>query len=117
MLHNHELTYRARQLRQNMTAEERHLWFDFLKEYSVKFQAQKVIQYYIVDFYCSKAKLIVELDGEQHISTEKAEHNDSVRDKRLKELGFEVVRFSNYEINHNFRGVCETIDSLVKEKI
>lgn len=64
--HNASLTANARSLRKNMTKEERHLWYDFLRAYPVRFLRQKVIDNYIVDFYCSKARLIVELDGSQH---------------------------------------------------
>ncbi len=117
MLHNRELTYKARKLRQNMTQEERRLWFDFLKDYSVKFQAQKVIQNFIVDFYCARAKLIIEIDGNQHMSTVKAEQADSIRDDVFRKLGFKVVRFSNLEVIKNFDGVCETINSLVQERL
>ena len=56
----------ARELRKNMTKEERHLWYDFLRTYPVKFTKQKIIGNYIVDFYCAKAGLVIELDGSQH---------------------------------------------------
>ena len=64
--HNPELTTNARALRKNMTKEEKHLWYDFLKTYPVRFLRQKVIDNYIVDFYCHSARLIIELDGSQH---------------------------------------------------
>ena len=66
--HNKNLTENARKLRKNMTKEERHLWYDFLKNYPVRFLRQKVIDTYIADFYCHRARLIIELDGSQHYS-------------------------------------------------
>lgn len=100
-----------------MTKEERKLWFDFLKDYPERFQAQKIICDYIVDFYCAKAMLIIELDGNQHLLTDKAEKDDLIRDKFFSKLGYKVLRFSNHEINNNFRGVCETIDFIVQKRI
>lgn len=64
--HNPALTERARTLRKQMTPEERHLWYDFLRSYPVRFLRQKVIGNAIVDFYCAKATLAIELDGSQH---------------------------------------------------
>ena len=64
--HNKSLVKIGRILRKNMTKEERHLWYDFLREYSVRFIRQKIIGNYIVDFYCAKANLVIELDGSQH---------------------------------------------------
>ena len=116
MLHNRELTFRARQLRKNMTKEERKLWFDFLKSYPVKFQAQKVIQNYIVDFYCASAKVIIEIDGNHHLESPKVEQSDIVRDNFLTRLGYKVIRFSNLEIIKNFNGVCDTIDCMVRSR-
>ena len=103
-------------LRKNMTPEERHLWYDFLKTYPIRFNRQKIINKYIVDFYCAKAKLIIELDGSQHyeyIGIEK----DVERTKFLKQYGFKVIRISNNEVKQNFRGVCEYIDLCVKQSI
>ena len=73
--HNSRIVPFAKKLRKNMTKEERHLWYDFLKNYPVRFLRQKVIDHYIVDFYCHKAKLVVELDGSQHYSTEEMEYD------------------------------------------
>ena len=64
--HNPKLSANARVLRKDMTPEERHLWYDFLRLYPVRFLRQKVIDAYIVDFYCSRARLVIELDGSQH---------------------------------------------------
>ena len=91
-----------------MTKEERHLWYDFLKPMSLGFQRQKVITKYIVDFYCAKAKLVIELDGTQHYETEGIV-SDKERDCFLSNLGLTVLRYSNIDINGNSRGVCEDI--------
>ena len=112
--HNKKLVPNARQLRKEMTKEERHLWYDFLKEYPVKFLRQKVLGNYIVDFYCAKAKLVVELDGSQHFEDENIE-KDKQRTEFLESYGLKVVRIPNNEVNNNFRGVCEYIDLLVKQ--
>lgn len=69
---------------------------------------QKVIGNYIVDFYCSEAKLIIELDGSQHYEI-KGQNSDIARDSFLKGLGIGVLRYSNRDVNHNFEGVCEDI--------
>ena len=103
----------AKSLRKNMTKEERHLWYDFLRDYPVKFYRQRIIGAYIVDFYCSKASLVVELDGNQHYSTDKAELNDKLRTDYLVNRGITVLRFSNRVIKDNYIGVCETIHRFV----
>ncbi len=106
----------ARQLRKNMTRQERHLWYDYLRNYPIKFYRQRVIDRYIADFYCSKAKLVIELDGSQHYTEDGIEY-DSARTKILEQYGLEVIRFSNLDIDRNFKGVCSKIDMIVKEKI
>jgi len=110
--HNLFLTDNAKALRKNMTKEERHLWYDFLKDYPVRFLRQKVIDYYIADFYCSKARLVIELDGSQHYE-EKGLLKDRIRTERLEERGLFVMRIPNYEVNTNFHNVCEYIDEFV----
>ena len=97
-----------------MTKEERHLWYDFLKDYPIRFYRQKILGKYVADFYCSKAKLVIELDGSQHYEETIFEH-DKERTKYLEQYGLTVVRITNYELNRNFRGVCEYIDMLVKQ--
>ena len=114
--HNKKLVPNAKQLRKEMTKEERHLWYDFLKDYPVRFLRQKVIGNYIVDFYCAKANLIVELDGSQHFEDENIE-KDVQRTKFLENYGLTVIRIPNNEVNNNFRGVCEYIDLLVKQNL
>ena len=103
-------------LRKNMTKEERHLWYDFLRSYPIRFLRQKVIDNYIVDFYCSKAKLVVELDGSQHFE-ETGMAADRERDEYLESLGLKILRFSNSDVDKNFYEVCTVIDNTVKERM
>ena len=105
---NPQLTAVAQKLRKNMTDEERHLWYDFLKELPVVFKRQKVIGHYIVDFYCAGAKLVVELDGSQHYD-EQGVKSDGNRDEYLSSLGLTIKRYSNVDINQRFPSVCEDI--------
>ena len=114
--HNSALTENARALRKNMTKEERHLWYDFLRDYPVRFLRQKVIDNYIVDFYCHKARLIIELDGSQHYEKEGL-LKDKIRTERIERRNLIVIRIPNNEVNENFEGVCEYIDLLVKETL
>lgn len=114
--HNIELTENAKFLRKNMTKEERHLWYDFLRTYPIRFLRQKVIDNYIVDFYCSQARPIVELDGSQHYE-EKGLLKDGIRTERIEDRNLTVIRIPNNEVNKHFREVCEYIDSFVKESL
>ena len=114
--HNPKLSPNAKELRKNMTKEERHLWYDFLRGYPVRFLRQKVFGNYIVDFYCAKAKLVIELDGSQHYEPSGIEH-DSLRSLYLESLGLKVLRIPNNEISRNVRGVCEYIDMEVKKSL
>ncbi len=113
---NKELVPFAKRLRKNMTKEEQHLWYDFLRIYPIRFSRQKVLGKYIVDFYCPKAKLIIELDGSQHYG-ESASNYDKERTDFLQGYGLSVVRIANNEVNGNFRGVCEYIDMLVTQSL
>ena len=115
-MHNKQLVPFAKKLRKNMTGEERHLWYDFLKNYQINFIRQKVISNYIVDFYCPTAKLVVELDGSQHFE-DKNIREDNRRTEELKKFGLFVLRIPNNEVNNNFVGVCEYIDLVVKARI
>ena len=112
-MYNKSLKANAANLRKNMTEEERKLWYNFLREFPVRFYRQKIIGRYIVDFYCAKAKLVIELDGSQHY-TQEGEESDEVRKKYLKAYGIKILRFSNLDISTNFKGVCQTIFSAVK---
>ena len=99
-----------------MTKEERHLWYDFLKDYPVRFLRQKVIDQYIVDFYCHDARLIVELDGSQHYDQTGFE-KDQFRTKQMEKRNLMVIRIPNNEISENFRGVCDYLNHIVAERI
>ena len=113
--HNKELTPFAKNLRKNMTKEERHLWYDFLKSYPLRFLRQKIIDNYIVDFYCSSARLAVEIDGGQHFEQE-GMLKDKIRTVNIENRDIAVIRIPNNEVNKNFTGVCEYIDMIVKER-
>ena len=99
-----------------MTKEERHLWYDFLRSYPVRFLRQKVIDNYIADFYCHEARLIIELDGSQHYE-EKGLLKDKIRTEKIVSRNLTVIRIPNNEVNNNFTGVCEYIDWRVKESL
>lgn len=114
--YNGNLINTAKALRKNMTPQEKHLWYDFLSTYPVRFQRQKTIKSFVADFYCHSAKLIVEVDGSQHY-TEQGLAYDEERTGILKEFNLEVIRFSNYDVNTNFEGVCIEIDNVVKERL
>ena len=111
-----ELRKRSQELRRQMTKEERHLWYDFLKTYPVQFKRQYSIGAYIVDFYCFHARLIIELDGSQHYEPEAMEY-DRMRSEYLQKQGFLVLRFSNSDVMTQFHAVCETIDTAVKNRV
>ena len=107
-LYNKDLITLSQTLRKSMTKEERKLWYDFLKRLPINFYRQKTIGNYIVDFYCAKPKTVIELDGSQHYQEEN-EKEDRIRDCYLNSKGITVLRYSNYEINKNFEGVCQDI--------
>lgn len=114
--HNKQLVPLAKHLRKEMTKEERHLWFDFLRSYPVRFSRQKVLGKYIADFYSAEARLVIELDGSQHYEDGNAQ-NDAERTAFLERYGLKVLRIPNNEVNSNFSGVCEYIDSAIKQSL
>ena len=114
--YNKALVSRARELRRNMTKEERRLWYDFLRGYPIPFSRQKVLGRYIVDFYCAQAKLVIELDGSQHFEPDTMV-KDADRTSFLAGYGLTVIRIPNNEIGQNFDGVCEYIDGVVKQSL
>ena len=114
--HNKQLVPFAKQLREEMTQEERHLWYDFLRNYPVRFLRQKVLGRYIVDFYSAEAKLVIELDGSQHFEEANLQ-DDSIRTKFLEGYGLKVIRILNNEVFQNFRGVCAYIDLAVRQSL
>ena len=116
MERNNNLTKLSQTLRKNQTKEESLLWNSFLKKYSVQFRRQYVIGEYIVDFYCHKAKLVIELDGSGHYEPG-VMLNDKVRTEYMESLGLMVLRFTNLEIKRYFYAVCEKIDSTVQQRM
>ena len=106
----------AKALRKNMTPWERKLWYEYLRYYPVRFQRQKAIGNYIVDFYCAKARLVIELDGGGHYNPEQTE-KDNIRTKELEQMKLSVLRICNLDIERNFSGVCEFIDSMVQRSL
>ena len=112
--HNKQLVPLARALRKNMTKEERRVWYDFLRDYPVRFSRQKVLGRYIADFYSAEAKLIIELDGSQHYEDENI-RKDARRTEFLEAYGLRIIRVANNEITENFDGVCDYIDAVVRE--
>lgn len=107
----------ARVLRKNPTKEENHLWYDFLRNYPLRFHRQYVIESFIVDFFCPKAKLVIALDGNQHYETDSALDYDANRTKEIEKYGFLVLRYTNLDIHRQFKNVCEDIDNHVQERV
>ena len=115
MHYNHKNVILARNLRKEMTPWERKLWFCFLKSYDVRFQRQKCIGNYIVDFFCAKASLIIELDGGGHYEPEQ-EKKDFERTKELEKNGYKIIRFCNSDVDKHFYEVCSEIDNIMKKR-
>ena len=110
------LNERAKELRRKMTPQERKLWHRFLKDYSIKIYKQRVIKFFVVDFYCAEARLVIELDGSQHY-TEQGKAHDEVRSQILREYGLKVLRFSNREVEQQFDAVCEKIHQEIQARV
>lgn len=113
---NKKLKKNAQELRKNQTPEERRLWYGFLSGYDAAFRRQYVIGNYIVDFFCKRANLVIELDGSQHYEESVMRH-DNRRTEYLYSLGIEVLRFTNDDVKKNFDGVCQMIDLTVKQRM
>ena len=116
MYYEHKNVEYARKLRKEMTPWERKLWYMFLKTYPIRFQRQKCIDNYIVDFYCAKAKIAIELDGGGHYDPAKKEQ-DAIRTSELIKNDVKVLRFCNRDIDKNFYGVCTVIDNEIKNSL
>ncbi len=114
--HNKDLIRVAKNLRSNMTKEEKHLWYDYLKNYKVRFSRQKILGKYVADFYCAKANLVIELDGSQHYQEKELDY-DKARTEYLSKFNIKVVRIPNNEVNKNFDGVCRYIDMTVQQNL
>ena len=104
----------SRELRNNATKQENHLWYDYLRHHCKQFYRQRIIGRYIVDFYCPKAKLVIELDGSQHYEDDAQEY-DRIRTEYLTALGLHVLRFSNADVDKNFQGVCLEIEEKAQD--
>ena len=113
---NHSMLMRARELRRDMTPHERKLWYLFLCKYPTKIYKQRIIESFIVDFYCASAKLVIEIDGSQHYTDEGLAYDDE-RTKIISKYGLKVLRFSNRDIDTQFRNVCLMIDKTIKERL
>ena len=114
--HNQQLVPFAKKLRKEMTKEERHLWYDYLRTHPARFSRQKVLGKYIADFYSAEAKLVIELDGSQHYEDGNME-SDAERTTFLEGYELTVIRIPNNEVDRNFRGACDYIDAIVKQSL
>ena len=114
--HNEALIPIARSLRKNMTPEERHLWYDFLSLHKVRFMRQKIIGNYVADFYCAKAKIVIELDGSQHNTPEGVQY-DAIRTEFLQQFELMVLRIPNAFIHKDFKSVCAYINQVVENRL
>lgn len=109
---NAQLLQNARNLRKSMTPQEKKLWYDFLRQHPLHWYKQKVFGNYILDFYCPKAKLAIEVDGSQHYTADGLKY-DEHRTYFLKENGICVLRFMNSDIDNHFEAVCRKIDDWI----
>ena len=103
---NSDLVTRARQLRREMTPQEKHLWYDYLRHYPVKIYRQRVIGQFIADFYCHAARLVIEIDGAQHYTPDGLAR-DAERTTLLTQMGLKVLRFKNSDVEEHFLSVCK----------
>ena len=106
----------AQENRRNPTPEERKLWHEFLRHHTFQFRRQRPFGCYIVDFYCSSARLVIEVDGSQHFN-EEGKAWDLNRTAYLNSLGLQVLRFTNRQIQDEFDAVCATIDSVIEMRV
>ncbi len=113
---NGEMLPRARELRREMTPQENKLWYQFLRHYPIKIYKQRIIESFIADFYCSRAQLVIELDGAQH-ATEQGVQYDLERSSILSQYGLLVLRFSNHEVDLQFEAVCEKIHETIQARL
>ena len=113
---NGDMLPRARELRREMTPQEKKLWYQFLRHYPVKIYKQRIIESFIADFYCSRAQLVIELDGAQH-TTEQGLLYDRERSSVFSQYGLEVLRFSNHEVDFQFEAVCERIHQVIQSRL
>ena len=110
------LNDRAVDLRREMTPQEKKLWYAYLRKYPVKIYKQRVIEHFIVDFYCPLARLVIELDGSQHY-TEQGKEYDEQRTAILEQYGVQVLRFTNLDVDRHLDAVCAQIDSTIERRV
>ena len=113
---NNDMLDVARRLRREMTPQEQRLWYVFLRKYPVKFYKQRIIESFIVDFYCADARLVIELDGSQHY-TEQGKEYDEQRTAILEQYGVQVLRFTNLDVDRHLDAVCAQIDSTIERRV
>ena len=106
----------AKELRRNMTEQEKKLWFLYLRNYTIKFYRQRAVNNYVLDFYCAKARLAIELDGSQHYSDDGIDYDEN-RTRALQKYGIKVIRFTNPQLTYKFKEVCEVIDAEIKARL
>ena len=99
-----------------MTEEEKRLWYNFFRTYPVRIYRQKILGKYIVDFYCPKAKLVIEIDGGHHYHKENMQH-DKIRTEYLEGFGLRIIRISNSDVNNSFYEVCERLDREIQKSL
>ena len=114
--YNKKLVSRAKALRKNMTLAEKRIWYDYLRDFRYRVYRQRPIDNFIVDFYCPKLKLVIEIDGDCHY-TDNAQAYDRARTEVLQRYGLKVIRFSNQEVLHNFTGVVSSIEGLIPSSL
>ena len=113
---NNDMLDVARKLRRDLTPQERKLWYNFLRGYPVKVYKQRIIESFIVDFYCAEARLVIELDGSQHY-TEQGKEYDEERSQILRAYGLKILRFPNNLVDQHFDAVCEQIHNTIQERL
>ena len=110
--YNKNLVSRAKELRKNLTLAEKKIWYKYLINYQHRVYRQRPIDNFVVDFYCLKLKLVIEIDGDSHYR-ENAQEYDSQRTEILQGYGLKVIRFTNEEVLHNLEGVIAVIEGLI----
>ena len=113
---NFRMLETARKLRCEMTPQETKLWYRFLRSYPVKIYKQRIIESFIVDFYCADARLVIEIDGSQHY-TEQGKEYDEQRTAILEQYGVQVLRFTNLDVDRHLDAVCAQIDSTIERRV
>ena len=115
MIQSKKMHDRARVLRNNMTPEERKLWYGYIKKQGKEFRRQHIYGKYILDFYCREAMLVIEIDGMQHLKAKNKAY-DEIRTRFLNSRGLKVIRFMNSDVRNNFSYVCDVIWQVVEER-